>query len=433
MAYTKNLTVLEGVQRLQKIREEMEKAQDEREVLIKAVSPSIRKLTYDQVMKSFEVEAEHFSEDAAEFLKDAKASQPVRMLEFIGSTEKQDRDGDRIKVSGWNLNEWKKNPQFLWAHNWAGFPPGTGVKVWKESSPLKALKMWIMFPDDLDSEEAQKFTDMIWAYYSHKPPMLKAVSVGFKPIQVKFAESDEEREKMDLGRYGVLVEKAELWELSGAPIGSNPEALLTGPAKKMFGDKAPSILDAMGYEIPQGKVYISGPDGEWPDLIEDLGSDVDLSAIEGAKALEIDPNPDHSDLVVETTKNTKLGVLLDGIIGKVFDLLVSSSPTEEVDALKKALREQVAMGKTAAKLLEVMEGTDTETQEEHEDPESTERKEDEPSPTESDEEPPDEIPEGAGDDLYLDLIDEDEEDGEGEEPTPSEPDGDDLIEGLATE
>jgi len=277
-----NVKALEGAARIEMLKAEMAKPLDQREVLLKAVVPGIQAIGYDAVMKAFEVESGEFSHDAAEYLKTAKPEDDLRVLEFVGSTERRDRDGDRILVNGWDVKEWKKSPMFLWAHGWSGFPPGVGMKVWKESSPEKALKFWVMFPNDISSEEAQKFTDMIYAYYSHKPPMLKAVSVGFKPVEIDFGGSPEENEKLDIGDHGAFIGKSELWELSGCPIGSNYDAQLVGVAKKMFGPrKGPKILDAMGFEVPEGKAWISS-DWEKAAIVGENGAEAIVPLGDGA-------------------------------------------------------------------------------------------------------------------------------------------------------
>ena len=52
------------------------------------------------------------------------------MLEFIGSVEStKDRDGEVIKASGWELDNYKKNPIVLWAHDYASPPVGKAISV----------------------------------------------------------------------------------------------------------------------------------------------------------------------------------------------------------------------------------------------------------------------------------------------------------------
>ena len=47
-----------------------------------------------------------------------------RILSFVGTTATRDRMGDEIAVSGWDLKHYKKNPVFLWAHNYSELPIG---------------------------------------------------------------------------------------------------------------------------------------------------------------------------------------------------------------------------------------------------------------------------------------------------------------------
>ena len=52
-----------------------------------------------------------------------------RILRFIGSNEARDRDGDIILASGWELDNYKKNPVFLWAHDYTIPPIGRALSV----------------------------------------------------------------------------------------------------------------------------------------------------------------------------------------------------------------------------------------------------------------------------------------------------------------
>ena len=64
-----------------------------------------------------------------------------RVLEFVGSTEAQDRDGEVIAASGWGLKNYKKNPVFMWAHRYMDPPIGKAQKVWIENGNLVAFQL----------------------------------------------------------------------------------------------------------------------------------------------------------------------------------------------------------------------------------------------------------------------------------------------------
>lgn len=259
-----NMEMLEGQARVDAV---MKGVQDQ-ETLIKAFVPDIRNVGYDEVARAYEVSTKNlntvnvadmgFSKDVELYLgKGAASAKPDRIKEFVGSMESQDRDGDRIIVAGWYLDDYKKNSTFLWAHQYGGFPYGTSLRTWKDrQGEDPALKFWIYFQDDLSSAEAQAATDYIHALYSSKPPLAKAVSVGFKGMEVIRPQNEEEMEKLDLGQYGMLFKKQSLLELSGCPVGSHADSLLS-TAKKMFGAKKGSkVLDALGMEIPSDRKYV---------------------------------------------------------------------------------------------------------------------------------------------------------------------------------
>jgi len=134
-----------------------------------------------------------------------------RVLEFVGSTEKQDRDGEVIIASGWNLKNYKKNPVFRWAHRYEQPPIGKANKVWIDNGNLK-------FQIEFAPKETYEFADTIYKLY--QGGFLKATSVGFVPDPEAIIEGDGE--KTPRRTYN----KQELLELSGVPVPSNPDALV---------------------------------------------------------------------------------------------------------------------------------------------------------------------------------------------------------------
>lgn len=138
-----------------------------------------------------------------------------RTLRFIGSDETPDRDRDIISVNGWELDNYMKNPVFLWAHDYSVPPVGKAVSVFKENGKLM---FDIQFPD----KDVYPFADMVYNLY--KGGFLNATSVGFIG---KEAELREDTEVADLPEWqrGVRFMRQELLELSAVPVPSNPSAL----------------------------------------------------------------------------------------------------------------------------------------------------------------------------------------------------------------
>jgi len=160
-----------------------------------------------------------------------------RILSIVGSTEDKDRDGDVISVSGWDLTNYRKNPVFLWAHDYWSVPIGAASKVVQKRVPFPHLEFQIRFP----TEGLYPFADMIFELYKEK--IINASSVGFLPTKWEPLKDEEE------GRTKFL--KQELLELSGVPVPSNPAALQNFLGGK--GGGTPSKMAEMltGYDIPR--------------------------------------------------------------------------------------------------------------------------------------------------------------------------------------
>lgn len=135
-----------------------------------------------------------------------------RMLRIIGTDETKDRDGDIISVSGWILENYLKNPVFLWAHDYRSVPIGRTEKLIRRKKPSDHLEFNIRFP----SQGVYPFADLILQLYSEK--IINASSVGFIPM-----EWEDIDETLFMG--GLRFLKQELLELSGCAVPSNPSAL----------------------------------------------------------------------------------------------------------------------------------------------------------------------------------------------------------------
>lgn len=146
-----------------------------------------------------------------------------RVLEFIGSTEDKDRQGDIIMAGGWQLKHYKKNPVFMWAHQYADPPIGKAIKVWAEDGKLK-------FHIQFAEKDEYEFADTIYKLY--KGGYLRASSVGFMPLESEPIDKDDE------GFFAVPTRflKQELLELSGCPVPANPNALAEAKAKGLIKD-----------------------------------------------------------------------------------------------------------------------------------------------------------------------------------------------------
>jgi len=143
-----------------------------------------------------------------------------RTLTIIGTDETRDRDGDIIRANGWMLDNYLKNPVFLWAHNYSSVPLGATSQLIRRRSPGRLEFKDIRFP----TEGLNPFADMILQLYQEG--IINASSVGFLPYKWQDLEKSEtEGDEPPMWRYGREFVKQELLELSGCPVPSNPSAL----------------------------------------------------------------------------------------------------------------------------------------------------------------------------------------------------------------
>lgn len=143
-----------------------------------------------------------------------------RQLSMTGSDETTDRDGDIVMVNGWELNNFLKNPVFLWSHQYSGpesVPLARAVKVMRKRSPAR-LDFVMQFP----TEGINPFADMILQLYNEK--IINASSVGFIPREWEPIDQKDDTADMIYMR-GRKFTKQELLELSGCAVPCNPAAL----------------------------------------------------------------------------------------------------------------------------------------------------------------------------------------------------------------
>jgi len=137
-----------------------------------------------------------------------------RTLEIAGSTEDEDRMGDIIRSSGWKLTPFKKNPVFMWAHDYHSPPIGRANRVWVDKETNK-----LMFKVEFAPPETYEFADTIYKLY--KGGFLHATSVGFIPLEWEGKDEENPNPK------GNVFTKQELLELSAVPVPANAEALVS--------------------------------------------------------------------------------------------------------------------------------------------------------------------------------------------------------------
>lgn len=130
-------------------------------------------------------------------------------IEMIGSTEHVDRDNEVLKIDGWDIKNYKKNPVVLPAHMY--WEPAIGRA--KVRIDEKNLVFRIEFPPSGINPVADVYKGL------YKGGFMKASSVGFIGQEWKWGEKEDEPRRTFL--------KQELLEISLVSVPANPNALLT--------------------------------------------------------------------------------------------------------------------------------------------------------------------------------------------------------------
>lgn len=255
-----------------------------------------------------------------------RVSKEERTIEHVASDETPDRAGDIIRVRGWSFDSFQRNPQLLAEHNSSGLPLGVVVEVRKTrvGGEPKLLTTSRLHDDDkLDEQHRIRARLML-------DGDLPAVSVGFIPGKMLRPQSDEERNALGLGKYGVVYESADLLELSAVTIPANPNALMRSlDALVKSGECSESLAREVAREwqpatrtiVPVAKVFDDLSEPEEPeadDPTDDAPSQLDSIAADMAE--------------LKSTFSAELAALRESIVSRS----VASSPASPVEPLTEA-------------------------------------------------------------------------------------------------
>ena len=173
-----------------------------------------------------------------------------RVRRFVASSERPDRGGDVVRVAGWDLKDFRANPIALWCHLSRDLPLGTVVemtKAPKEDPPC--LYEAIEFA----AGERYPFADQVLGFIDDK--IIRGVSVGFIPLKggVYYPQTQEERDTIGLGPWGVEYRKQSQLELSVCNIPMQADSLSTkAQIEKAIGD----LVRAKKLTETEGKALI---------------------------------------------------------------------------------------------------------------------------------------------------------------------------------
>lgn len=148
---------------------------------------------------------------AAGYFKATQENGPL----FVASEESEDRVGDVISITGWDLKQFQANPVFMFCHDYTTAPIGVVPKVWVEGKQLLNTVKW---------DEEDPLGKFIKGKYERG--IMRAESVGFRALEYDA-----------LPNGGINFKRQELLEISAVPVPAHPAAL-----RKMMADKKFQII-----------------------------------------------------------------------------------------------------------------------------------------------------------------------------------------------
>jgi uncharacterized protein len=172
----------------------------------------------------------------------SKAGETNEPMTFVASTEEADRSGDVIVQSGWELSSFRKNPVYMWGHDYALPPIGTVPRVWMAGRELR---------NTVTFDSTDPFAKSVEGKF--KRGILKAQSVGFRPLEF---------EKQQNGSHKFT--RMDLLEISAVPIPMNQSALrvksLAAKARSLWMEDDPFQRLELAVSRLTGKGRLSSTD-----------------------------------------------------------------------------------------------------------------------------------------------------------------------------
>jgi hypothetical protein len=157
-----------------------------------------------------------------------------RRITFVASTETPDRYSDVVRVSGWRLDNYRRNPIVLFQHRSGDPPVARCTNISIETKPVPALVQEVEFAP----KSVYPFAETVWQLYKNK--FLNAVSVGFLPLEEPTPRIDPDNGRM----LGYEYTSQELLELSCVNIPAQPDALARAVKKGIITSAQAKNFDA---------------------------------------------------------------------------------------------------------------------------------------------------------------------------------------------
>lgn len=162
------------------------------------------------------------------------ANSSGRIVRYVLSDDSVARDGHTINTRGWVLENYLRNPVFMWAHDTSLPPIGRLLDV-------PVINGKLMGDVEYMDAEVSPFADTIFRMV--KAQYLNAVSVSWDPLEWKYSQ-----DKSRMG--GIDFLRQDLLEVSQVPVPALASALATARANGIntapISDWASRVLDEGG-------------------------------------------------------------------------------------------------------------------------------------------------------------------------------------------
>ena len=135
-------------------------------------------------------------------------SDKERSFLAVASAESPDRMGDEIKVSGWKLEDYRKNPVVMPFHDYHTLPVGRSLEEFTKRKRLMFRPQFATYPESMKM------------YEMYRDKYLKGFSVGFVPLKSEYIDP----ERSDYCAPVRFLEHS-LLEVSVAPVPAHQDAL----------------------------------------------------------------------------------------------------------------------------------------------------------------------------------------------------------------
>jgi hypothetical protein len=244
---------------------------------------------------------------AADLIEKTKAAESAGTFKVIISTSDEDRQGDTVDQTKWNLKNFENNPVVLWAHDYYSLPIGVATKIGVEDGKLVAEGKFA--PADLNPFAAQ-----VAALY--EAGFIKTTSVGYMQH-----ESGE----------------LELLEFSFVPVPANPYALSMREMKQLKLNVPELVMKGIQFEA---KAEAAGDPCEMPGggagvLAEDKDNPGQLVCVPvEAKAADDEKKDEPTDEKKPKTEVATINEDGKAFIAEAISLGIEKSQAEALLATK---------------------------------------------------------------------------------------------------